>query len=227
MRAQIAKVIRKVLRPPLHRPEVKLDYRVHGSDYGGWPLLTKYTPDAPLIFSFGVGRDVSFDLSAIEAFRATVHAFDPTPQSLAWVGEQTLPEKFHFHACGLADEDGEATFFPPENEGNVSFSSQPVSGNTGKEITAPVRRLQTIIEQHGMPDVIKMDIEGFEYPVLKDMLACDIQPDQLLVEFHHRMYDIPTRRTLKQIEALQEFGYRIFFVSDIGHEYGMVHKRCL
>jgi FkbM family methyltransferase len=230
MIAQLKAVARRILRPPLHAAEVRLPHKVLGTDYGGWPLLTEHTPHSPLVFAFGVGEDISFDLAAIEQFGATVHAFDPTPRCRAWVERQTLPAAFHFHPIGLAAEDGEAEFFAPEKDVNVSFSAQPgPQSDRSLAVTAPVKRLSTIIAELGtaMPDVLKMDIEGFEYGVLDDMIASDLRPAQLLVEFHHRMYDIPNQRTLDQIERLRAAGYRIFHVADSGHEYGLVHQRVI
>lgn len=220
-------IARRILRPPLHKPEIELAYEVLGTDYGGWPLLTVQTPASPLIYSFGVGEDVSFDLQAISQFGATVHAFDPTPRSGRWVAQQSLPPSFHFHPIGLGSEDGEAEFFAPEVEAYVSFSAQP-SAKSAPElaIRAPVRRLSTIVEDLSTraPDVLKMDIEGFEYGVLADLIAGPLRPPQLLVEFHHRMYGIPNSRTIEQIERLRSVGYRIFYVSESGHEYGLIHQ---
>ncbi|WP_293700632.1 FkbM family methyltransferase [Sphingopyxis sp. UBA6734] len=220
-------IARRIMRPPLHKPDIKLAYEVLGTSYGGWPLLTNETPSTPLIYSFGVGEDVSFDLKAIEKIGAIVHAFDPTPRSCRWIARQLLPPSFHFHPVGLASEDGEAEFFAPEVDAYVSFSAQPAPKSAPElAIRAPVQRLSTIIENlgNGLPDVLKMDIEGFEYEVLDDLIAGTLRPAQLLVEFHHRMYDIPNERTIEQIERLRGAGYLIFYISESGHEYGLVHQ---
>lgn len=224
------KIARRILRPPLHKAEIDLGYEVLGTDYGGWPLLTAQTPRNPLIYSFGVGEDISFDLAAIDRFGATLHAFDPTPRSRKWIEAQTLPEAFHFHPIGLGSEDGEAEFFAPEVDAHVSFSAQPAAqSDPALAIRAPIKRLSTIAAElaTGKPDVLKMDIEGFEYGVLDDLIEGSLRPAQLLVEFHHRMYGIPNSRTLDQIERLRAAGYRIFHVSDSGHEYGLVHQAAI
>lgn len=230
MLAQMKAIARRILRPPLHAAEVRLAYRVLGTDYGGWPLLTELTPPDPLIYSFGVGEDISFDLAAIGEFGATVHAFDPTPRSRAWVERQSLPAGLTFHPVGIAAADGEAEFFAPEKDVNTSFSAQPAAlSDRNLAVRAPVKRLATLVDElgTGMPDVVKMDVEGFEYGVLDDMIASDLLPGQLLIEFHHRMYDIPNARTERQVDALRASGYRLFHVAASGHEYGLVHERLL
>lgn len=221
---------RRIVRPPLHRPEVQVDYDVLGTDYGGWPLLRTLTPQAPLIYSFGIGEDISFDLAAVERHDAILHAFDPTPRCLAWIAAQSLPETFHFHPIGLSDSDGEARFFAPSKQQNVSFSAAPADESDPRlAVSAPVKRLATILAELGTPcpDILKMDIEGFEYAVLEDLIGSGIIPSQLLIEFHHRMYGIANARTLAAVDRLRAVGYRIFYVSQSGHEYGFVHQDLL
>jgi hypothetical protein len=43
-----------------------------------WPVCPEALLDRRLVYSFGVGQDVSFDLELIRRFRATIHPFDPT-----------------------------------------------------------------------------------------------------------------------------------------------------
>jgi len=222
---ELKSIARRVLRPPLHGPEVRLAHDFLGTDYGGWPLLSEYTPPGPLIFSFGVGEDISFDLAAIDRFSATVHAFDPTPRSLAWIRQQRLPERFHFHPIGIAAEDGSAEFFAPTRDVNVSYSASPNKGSDpALAVRAPVKRLSTILAELGTPtpDVLKMDIEGFEYDVLPDILSSGLRPPQILVEFHHRMYGYPNNRTEDAVNRLRKAGYLLYFVSESTHEYAFV-----
>ena len=65
-----------------------------------------------------------------------------------------------------------------------------------------------------------MDIEGFEYSVIDDFDENPFRPQQLLVEFHHGMYGIGNDRTLAAVSKLKATGYRLFYVSGGGHEYG-------
>jgi len=227
---RLKSLLRRVVRPPLHKPEVRLRYTFLGTDYGGWPLLDQETVDKPLIYAFGVGEDISFDLGAIDQFGARVMAFDPTPRCGAWIAQQSLPAEFRFYPIGLADHDGEAQFFAPEKAVNVSFSSQPAKlSDPQLAVNAPVRRLATLVSELGgnAPDVLKMDIEGFEYGVLQDLAAGALRPGQLLIEFHHGMYGIENERTRDAVEGLRRIGYRLFYVSDSGHEYGFVHTALL
>jgi len=167
-----------------------------------------------IVYSFGIGRDVSFDLSLIDTFGMTVHGFDPTPRSRQWVTHQDLPSRFVFHDVGVADSDGVARFFPPESPEHSSYSlcNNP-AGDEGLE--APVRRLTTIAAElgHTHIDLLKMDIEGAEYEVLEDLGRTGFPVHQLLVEFHGRYFPEGDRKTDEAIRLLRAAGFRLFHVA--------------
>lgn len=176
-----------------------------------------------VVYSFGVGEDISFDLALIKRFRLQVQAFDPTPQSIEWLQSHTVPPEFVFHAYGLAEFDGRCAFVPPENPAHVSHSIV-TRQSSRPAIEVPVHRLGTIMKVlgHEHIDLLKMDIEGAEYGVLADMLACRIPVKQLLVEFHHRWPHIKVEKTKQAIHELNAAGYRIFSVSPSGEEYSFL-----
>ena len=96
-----------------------------------------------MVFSFGVGRDLSFECAMIERFGATVHAFDPTPLAIEWARAQRLPDRLVLRELGLADYDGMARFIPSRRVGGENFSMVRTTG-IGDPIEAPVRRFATL-----------------------------------------------------------------------------------
>lgn len=223
----LKKLARKWLKPNLHRAEIQEHYEVLGTVYGAWPLITRDLNSETVIYSFGVGEDISFDQAALSLLGCKVEAFDPTPRSRAWVERQSLPENFRFHPVGIAAEDGQVLFFEPARDDYVSFSDSPSPNASGNVVRAPVKRLQTIVDDlgGGPPDILKMDIEGFEYGVIKDILGfTSIRPRQWLIEFHHGMYSKSRDDTRRAVNMLKESGYDIFYVSETGREYGFVSR---
>jgi FkbM family methyltransferase len=196
----------------------------HGSEYGGWWICPRGISADSVVYSFGIGTDVSFDLSLIETYGLTVDAFDPTPASIAWLKTRPLPGQFKWQELGIAAYDGRATFFPPANPEHVSHSVVPPVGSDRQGIEVDVRRLSGIMGSlgHDRVDILKLDIEGAEYEVLDDILASGVRPGQLLVEFHHRVPGIGVERTRRAVARLEAAGYRIFAVSDTGEEYGFI-----
>ena len=198
-----------------------------GNEHARWCVCpTRFTPQS-IVYSFGVGEEISFDLELIRQFGVRVHAFDPTPRSIQWVRTQAAPAEFVFHEYGVADIDGTCQFAPPENPTHVSHSV--VRKNDSRHaIPAPVHRLTTIMERlgHDHIDVLKMDIEGAEYGVIADLLSCNIRVDQLLVEFHHRWPEVGVQKTKQAIHELNRAGYRIFYISPTGEEYSFKRLDC-
>jgi FkbM family methyltransferase len=200
-------------------PRLHLGHR--GVDWCLCP--TGLGPDS-IVYSFGVGEDVSFELALIEQFNLRIQAFDPTPRSLAWLRGQAVPPGLVLHEFGLAAWDGVASFTPPIDPAHVSYSMIHPDP-TRPAISAPVHRLATIaaLLGHDRVNLLKMDIEGGEYTVLPECLSSGPHIDQLLVEFHHRWASVGVAATRHVIRLLRDAGYRIAHVSPNGFEYTFVH----
>jgi FkbM family methyltransferase len=194
-----------------------------GTDYGGWTFNPTPLGAQSVIYSAGIGEDISFDLGLIKRFGVTVHAFDPTPRSIAWLRAQSLPQGFVVHPYGIGASDGNVTFYRPENSTHVSLSVVERASPT-PALTLPVRELAGVMRElgHSVIDLLKMDIEGSEYAVLEDLVARNIPVRQLLVEFHHRFPGIGEDRTRASIELLENHGYRLFAISPSAEEYSFL-----
>lgn len=94
--------------------------------------------------------------------------------------------------AALWTEDGEVTFFIDEKDfdGSSVFADQ--SGLVGgTKISVPAVKLSRWLMENVSPDdycVLKLDIEGAEYPVLEQLLeeGSISRVDELFVEFHIR-----------------------------------------
>lgn len=198
-----------------------LAHKKFGSELGGWHVITSLIDKGSILYSFGVGEDISFDLALIEQFKITIHAFDPTPKSITWIREQHLSDNFILHEYGLADFDGETLFNPPQNPNHVSHTILDRPSTKERAIVVSMRKLETIMQNlgHHHIDVLKMDIEGAEYQVIQDLVKSSIRPTQILVEFHHRFSNVGLNKTETAISQLNEIGYCLFSVSDSGEEF--------
>jgi len=196
-----------------------------GNAGGVWCILPHSISPASIVYSFGVGEDVSFELALIRQFGATVHAFDPTPRSLQWLRSQPVVPDLKLHELGIGAVDGLATFYPPLRKDHVSYSTCFRKETAGEAVRCQIRRLRTIMNQlgHESIDLLKMDIEGSEYEVLPDVLATK-PPRQLLIEFHHRWKGIGPKKTEEAIGWLRASGYKIFHVSATGMEYSFLRE---
>lgn len=153
---------------------------------GGWHMVTNGISSDSIVYSIGIGSNITWDLALIERFGCVVHGFDPTPMSVDWVSKQTLPPQFVFHPVGLSNFDGTQTFFNAFKEGKYDMSV--VRPNTRGSHQLAVKTLKSMMKElgHNHLDVLKIDIEGLEYDVIPTLL--DVPVKQLMIEFHSRFF---------------------------------------
>jgi FkbM family methyltransferase len=200
-----------------------------GEGDGQWPVYTPAVPAGGTVYSFGVGCDISFDLDVIQRLGASVHAFDPTPISQAWIRQQRTPPAFSFHPFGVGGTDGQVQFALPVRH-EISFTT--VRQRSRKALAwGQVYRLPTILGrlEHPYVDVVKMDIEGEEYSVIDDIIAHRDRFGQVLIEFHHRLLPWPWghRSTIEAVRRLETAGLRLFHVTPRGLEYAFIREALL
>lgn len=205
-------------------PRLRTDIDIRTLAEGGW----RYHPDAldreSVVYSLGIGEDVEFDRALMRRYGLQVHAFDPTPSTGEWLRENPLGPGFHFHPWAVTGEDGTLTLYPrvrsDGSRSSVMYTMVPDDSARDAVIEVPACSLASIAAKlgHRRLDLLKMDIEGAEYDVLDTLPDLAVQPEQLLVEFHHRFAGIGPARTVAAVAALRRLGYRLFAISDTGRE---------
>jgi FkbM family methyltransferase len=194
-----------------------------GSGDGEWRLCIDSINSDSIIYSFGVGYDIGFELGLIRRLGCEVHAFDPTPLSIEWVARQGTSPPFHFHPFGIAGHDGIARFHLPESHA-VSFTVLEVARSKMTSV-GEVYRLPTIMRKlgHRRIDLLKLDVEGAEFGIMDDVLSNSENISQILIEFHDRLLGPRSgENSGRSIDALRSAGFRVFHVSPRGTEYGLL-----
>jgi len=155
-----------------------------GSTYGGWWVPAELLGRDAICYTGGVGTDISFDLGLIEQFGCRVFGIDPTPRSIKWVREQLTDDRFTLVEVGLAGETGELHFYEPRDPSHASFSVKNLQC-TSSYVSAHVQTVRDLMRElgHERIDLIKLDIEGAEHDTIRRMLADQIRPAVVCVEF--------------------------------------------
>jgi FkbM family methyltransferase len=183
-----------------------------GSEYGRW-FVPATIPSEWVVYSLGMGQDVSFDQAMIGQFGVTIYGFDPTPTAVAFVTERRsvpplLTDHFKFTPVDMWDNDTTLRFFEPKTRGWVgSYSALNLQG-TDDFIEVPCRSLFTLMLErgHNHIDLLKMDIEGAEYRVINHALDNAIPIHWLCVEFHQ---PVPLPTTREMITRLINHGFML------------------
>jgi FkbM family methyltransferase len=178
-----------------------------GSPYGGYVVPLDLFDPGWVCYSGGLGEDISFELELIDAVGCRVYGFDPVPRAAETA--QAVAEVnplFEFLPVGLWSTDTTARFYAPADRTHVSHSIVNLQ-RTHTYITAPCRSLTSLMGDlgHDRIDLLKLDVEGAEYEVLKPVVAGDVDVKVLCVDFHK----VESLEHMKRfVERLTERGYQ-------------------
>jgi len=183
-----------------------------------------------IVYSFGIGEDVGFEREIIRRKQVDVFAFDPTPNTVDWLGRQAVPDRFHHRPWAIADRDGSWRLYPrvrkDGGESRVMHTMVPDPGSASAGVEVQARTLGSIMQMlgHAHVDVLKLDIEGAEYSVLENLLATPVRPAQVMLEFHHRFPSIGKQKTVDAVSAMRSAGYGLARISSSGREFTLILK---
>jgi len=210
-----------------------------GTNYGGWdiPINANLNKNS-IVYSGGVGEDMSFDLKLNDKYNCNIVLIDPTQRAInhyenvqkyyntyGYIFIENIQPDYINHICdlkpnfskftylnkGLHNAKGTLKFYKQTNTSYVSQSLVPnMFGN--EYDTVEVDTIKNIMSElgHTKIDLLKLDIEGSEVDVLEQMLDDNIYPKYLCIEF-----DLELKRkdynnsTQKVVERLQQNGYKI------------------
>lgn len=211
------------------RVGIKVNKTWYGNNYGGFYVCPDFLDENAIVYSFGIGEDVSFDQCLIEKHQCKIFGFDPTPKSIEWIRSHdiALSGNFKFFAYGVSIRSGIVDFFLPKNRNHVSGSSIHQNNvDDNQRIEVEMKTVSDIARTlgHKKIDVVKMDIEGAEYEVIDGLLDSGIPIRQLAIEFHDRFFPDGRLRTIKAIERLKRSGFELFGVSDSLEELSFINK---
>ena len=219
-----------------------------GTPYGIGVIPKNFLNSQSICYSAGAGEDISFELELIKRYGCKVYIFDPTPRAKKHFEEinrrinngelmpidnysqsqyySIKPEVLKlcfFYPFGLWSEDKTLKFFPPQNSKHVSHSLVNLQ-KTADFIEVECRKISTLMTllRHQKINLLKLDIVGAEYEVIDSLIAENILPEILLIEFDEgalAAYDYCLDqnyfiRISNAINKLKSAGYILSFVTD-------------
>jgi len=210
-----------------------------GTNYGGWYVPTGMTlNENSIVYSGGVGEDMSFDLLIQCKYNCNIILVDPTAKAIKHFDEvkqyynnkrlftgniqpdyysqiQTLHpnfDNFKYVNIGLWNKKDELKFYKQAND---NYVSQTVIENMfgHKYDVVHVDSIKNIMEQQGhiKIDLLKLDIEGAEIETVNQMLDDKIYPTYVLIEFDLLLKNKDPRNTTNQLveRMITREGYKM------------------
>ncbi len=184
-----------------------------GSDYGhAYCVGTALNHDS-VVYSVGVGEEISFDTDLARATRCRIVGIDPTPRSETFITQRAvIPPNYLFVACGLSARTGRQRFYFPKDPTHVSMSLVEDAG--AGFIEREFLTLPDLLARLGHTHIalLKLDIEGAEYGVLEAWLRDGYSPPcaQIWVEFHPARAGETPEQTLALSRELCALGFSAF-----------------
>lgn len=173
------------------------------------------------VISGGAGHDISFELQLVTQTGCQLILLDPSPTGKATVQKTDLPPRMTFEPSALSDQDGIISMAQPLNHREGSWRVDSSGAGDMMQSTT----IERLMDRHGVKtvDLLKIDIEGFEYPVLHDALSRKLPIRQICVEIHQGPEFGATRvDRWSLILRLLWAGYRL--VHNEGWDHTFVHK---
>jgi FkbM family methyltransferase len=210
---KLPKILRDLRYRLFYGPLIKRGYELvilGDRSYGlQWTICPRGLNASSVVYSGGVGEDISFEHELVKRFGCSIALCDPSPAGLKTMAlpENRIPQ-FRFFPAALTAHSGKLRLAPPQ-PGEISWSAQK-DGTATLEVTSV--DLRSLMKQNGHAriDLLKLDIEGCEYEVIDDILRHRIPVRQICVEFHNGIVPgIRRRQTIRSILKLVARGYRL------------------
>jgi hypothetical protein len=206
-----------------------------GTEHGGWSLPAKTLEAGGTAVCVGAGEDISFDVE-LNKRGFQVYTLDPTPRAKKHVEEMLEAflagahmainrsttnyydlfgfdmSRFSYLDMGVWEEDTTMRFFAPKDKSHVSHSIVNLQ-KTEEYFEAKCLSLQSLRSLVDLSEftILKMDIEGAEYAVLRSLVGRGPLPKVLCVEFDEIRNPLDKNhpeRISATVEMLKKSGYR-------------------
>ena len=219
-----------------------------GSQYGGWLTPIELLEPGAICYCAGAGEDISFDVALAERYACDVYIIDPTPRAIAHYKqlracvrtERTMPinnhptdfyqiqlahleSNLHFLPYGVYNENATLKFYEPADPSHVSHSIGNLQ-QSEKYFSAKCKTLAAVMDElkHDRIDMLKLDIEGAEGPVLENLIETNIRPKVLCIEFDVALQQGEYLCAYRHVRELVRCGYAI--VADDNWNVTFVHR---
>jgi FkbM family methyltransferase len=154
-----------------------------------YEINRQFLPRTPItVVDIGANVGLFSLYMAMTQSLASIHCFEPAPASLELLRHNTVGlENIHIHPYGLTDRNGRALLsLHPRNTGENKIITAPADSD--RTIQVQVRDAAQAFDHLGLTyiDVLKIDTEGCEIPILKSLVPRLDYIGIILLEYHSK-----------------------------------------
>lgn len=134
------------------------------------PPLPDFRPET--ILDLGANIGLASIYFATRYPQARVWSVEPLPENIELLERNLAPfrDRVTILRCGLGEVAGTLPYFPSKDRRNFGGGTfQGGLGDVSRAMPLPIRTLTEVMTVEGIPqpDIIKLDVEGFEGPILR------------------------------------------------------------
>ena len=142
---------------------------------------------------------------------AAVHAFEPDPDTHSLLAQNVRMNDVTatLNRFALSDHCGTVAFYQATPENIGESSCLPLE--SARKLQVECHTLDCYAERHGLPDLIKLDVEGAETTVLRGAPSLLARKVPMIIEFAPRIHDCAPLA-----DFLRSYGYYLQRITDCG-----------
>ena len=170
--------------------------------YGNYQLDKSKVTKNPLVYSGGIGKNITFDLSFFKKHKGKLRLFDPTKSSVEYMASLKLNKNIKFYPYALFHKNKKVKLFqdPSQRVKSASiinfFSFDKKSFFIANAYNLPT--LKKRFKDRAI-DVLKLDIEGVAEDLILGGFKKNIYPAQIVSAFEVPLNYIEFYRFIKKI----------------------------
>ncbi len=179
----------------------------------------KSTKAEPVIFDCGSNIGMGILFFKIIYPNAKITGFEANPEVFEILKTNILNlnmKDIQVHHLALYDEDTEITFYTGNSSESLLGSINSKRGGQ-KAVLVKAKRLSDFLKTHSEIDLIKIDVEGAEWNIIKDLVESNSirKCHQYLIEFHLNLPELEGKLS-EFLEYFESQGYLYNIRGDFG-----------
>ncbi|GIW68628.1 MAG: hypothetical protein KatS3mg100_122 [Candidatus Parcubacteria bacterium] len=173
----------------------------------------QFPASASTIVDLGANIGMAAVWFALRYPQATIHAFEPNPQTFARLRRHAAQFEGRIvpHSLGLGEKEGETLLYVDEAHPGASLQKRRESQAGISVRVAPLENLFALAAPNGeLIDIVKFDIEGAEAILFSSPLEVLRRARSYIGEIHEDLLQPPLTKQ-RIIETLERASFRVFY----------------